>query len=435
MERVNLTPERIRKAACPPDKQQAFLWDKESPRLAVRITAKAKSFIFEGKLNRVTIRQTIGACSAWTVEDARKEANRLQRLVDKGIDPREQKREQQEQKAAEIAAQAAAKKEAEDRQRFTLRALCEEYAKHLEERGKVKSARAAKSAFSCHLFKPHPDLAATPANEVTCLQITEIVRKVGEKGKERTANVLRSYLSAAFNAAKRAPRDPKSPSALLPFQVEGNPAEMVEPYSKKVGHRHLSTDELKVYLAAMGGDVTDQALKLALFSGGQRMAQLLRAKVTDYDIEAKILRLFDSKGARREPRVHLLPLGPVAAGIVANLVKQAEERESPFLLSSRRGTVHESTPGKRVKEISEAMGGQPFDLRDVRRTAETMLAGLGISRDIRAQLLSHGISGVQAAHYDRHSYLEEKRAALRKWERHLDGIVNGKQKGKVVAIR
>ena len=68
---------------------------------------------------------------------------------------------------------------------------------------------------------------------------------------------------------------------------------------------------------------------------------------------------------------------------------------------------------------------EPFDLRDIRRTCETMLAGLGISRDVRAQLLSHGISGVQAAHYDRHAYTDEKRAALVAWERKLDEIEKG----------
>lgn len=433
MERVNLTPERIRKAACPPDKQQAFLWDKESPRLAVRVTTKAKSFIFEGKLNRVTIRKTIGACSAWTVEEARKEANRLQRLVDKGIDPRELEREKQEQRASEIAAQAAAKQEAEDRQRFTLRALCEAYVKLMAGKGKEKSSRAAASVFKCHVYENV--IAGAPAREVTAWQIAEIIQQVSDQGKERTAGVLRSYLSAAFNAAKKAPFASKGGSSLTPFRIEQNPVELVEVIPVKAGHRHLSADELKAYIGALGEDLTGQALRLALYSGGQRMAQLLRAKVTDWDPQAKTLRLFDTKGKRKEPRVHLLPLGPIAAGIVANLVKHAEVRESPFLLSSNRGTVHESTPGKRVKVIAEAMGGELFDLRDVRRTAETMLAGLGISRDIRAQLLSHGIGGVQAVHYDRHSYLEEKRAALRKWERHLDGIVNGKQKGKVVSIR
>jgi len=61
-----------------------------------------------------------------------------------------------------------------------------------------------------------------------------------------------------------------------------------------------------------------------------------------------------------------------------------------------------------------------------------MLAGLGVSRDIRAQLLSHGISGVQAQHYDRHEYLKEKHGALLKWERLLNRIATGEEEKKVV---
>ena len=60
---------------------------------------------------------------------------------------------------------------------------------------------------------------------------------------------------------------------------------------------------------------------------------------------------------------------------------------------------------------------------------------LGISRDIRAQLLSHGISGVQAVHYDRYAYTKEKRAALVKWERHLKRITTGEEEKKVIPIR
>ena len=91
-------------------------------------------------------------------------------------------------------------------------------------------------------------------------------------------------------------------------------------------------------------------------------------------------------------------------------------------------------PGPRVTEIAAAMGGEPFDLRDIRRTVETMLAGLGVSRDIRGQLLSHGISGVQAQHYDRHDYLKEKHAALIKWERHLMRIASGEKENKVIQL-
>jgi integrase len=81
------------------------------------------------------------------------------------------------------------------------------------------------------------------------------------------------------------------------------------------------------------------------------------------------------------------------------------------------------------------MKGEPFDLRDIRRTCETMLAEMGISKDTRAQLLSHGLSGVQSAHYDRHSYTNEKRAALIAWEKRLDHITKGKKGSNVVQIK
>ena len=90
MQRERLTPDRIRRFNCAVGMKQAFLWDTEAPRLAVRVTAAgAKSFIFEAKLHRQTIRQTIGDVRAWNIDDARAEARRLQTLVDQDIDPRE----------------------------------------------------------------------------------------------------------------------------------------------------------------------------------------------------------------------------------------------------------------------------------------------------------------------------------------------------------
>jgi hypothetical protein len=37
---------------------------------------------------------------------------------------------------------------------------------------------------------------------------------------------------------------------------------------------------------------------------------------------------------------------------------------------------------------------------------------LGFSREVRAQLQSHGLSGIQGRHYDAHDYADEKREAL-----------------------
>ena len=73
------------------------------------------------------------------------------------------------------------------------------------------------------------------------------------------------------------------------------------------------------------------------------------------------------------------------------------------------------------KELRES-----FELRDLRRTCETMMAALGMSSDIRAQIQSHGLGGVQARHYDRHNYMDEKRDALEKWNRYLERLVTVK---------
>lgn len=98
------------------------------------------------------------------------------------------------------------------------------------------------------------------------------------------------------------------------------------------------------------------------------------------------------------------------------------------------------TAAKLVSEISTGMvkrkeAREPFQLRDLRRTCETMLASMGISRDVRAQLLSHGLGGVQQVHYDKYEYMVEKRNALEAWGNRLKEIAGGAKADNVVAIR
>jgi integrase len=65
-----------------------------------------------------------------------------------------------------------------------------------------------------------------------------------------------------------------------------------------------------------------------------------------------------------------------------------------------------------MQEAGELEKKGLFTPGDLRRTVETRLAAAGVSMDVRAQLQSHGLGGVQARHYDRHHYLPEKREAL-----------------------
>jgi hypothetical protein len=107
---IDTTSGAIDRLVCPTGKDQAFIRDAKAPGLRVRVTAaKAKSFVFEGKLDRKTIRRTIGDVRAWKLDDAWTEANRLRVTLDQGVDPREVDRAA----VAEKAAQAERKTRAE----------------------------------------------------------------------------------------------------------------------------------------------------------------------------------------------------------------------------------------------------------------------------------------------------------------------------------
>lgn len=95
MAKVKFTAGRVAGFKCNEGQAQSFLWCDTVPGLAVRATANgAKSFIFQAKVHGKTMRQTIGAVSAWGIDAAQAEARRLQVVIDKGSDPRQLAAEQ-----------------------------------------------------------------------------------------------------------------------------------------------------------------------------------------------------------------------------------------------------------------------------------------------------------------------------------------------------
>jgi len=384
-----------------------------------------------------------GGRDGYTLAELRDKAGELSRLYQSGAHNLRAHFESQRAEQEATAKSEQAEREAQERaqhaaERFTLGNLCNDYAQHLQERGKLESARQARSLFKVWV-ESDASFATTQARHVTPHQIAAAIRKPREADKERTAGILRAYLLAAFNAARRAPFDSKMPSGLIAYQVESNPCEIIPAIPVSAGNRTLTADELKAYIAQLGDSVTDKTLKVCLYAGGQRISQLLRATVSDFDNNS--LRLWDGKGRRREAREHMLPLAPIAAGIITELVAVAKAAEDKRAEQEGRDARYGTLPifsayagsplvatsiGRRIHEISIALKGEPFDARDIRRTVETMMAGMGISKDLRAQLLSHGLGGVQDAHYDRHGYTDEKRAALQAWEARLEQIATGK---------
>lgn len=402
----------------------------------------------EGKRDTLPIgpfRTDAAKAGGFTLAEARNEAAKLSDLARQpaSADIRAFRQHQAEDERARQAAAAAMaareQAEAEARQRHTLASLCKLYSGHLKTTGK-SSAASVRRALERHVIQGMPELAARPAREVNRSDAAMIVRRVLEQGLPRIAGLIRAYLHAAYELAISAEGDPAAPAQLIPFRIESNPFSGVKPITVQRRDRVLSPDELRHFLRRLDADESPAALLIqtALTLGGQRPAQLARVTARDLELEMRVLNLQDPKGRRSAPRVHSLPLTPATLALLTPLVVQANTRPGGFLFSHRGDKPLDiSAISKIVTDIARAMqvAGEcaaPFQTRDLRRTAETMLASIGASKDIRAQLLSHGLGGVQAQHYDRHHYLDEKLRILLDWERHLDQIRAGEIVSRVV---
>ena len=82
---------------------------------------------------------------------------------------------------------------------------------------------------------------------------------------------------------------------------------------------------------------------------------------------------------------------------------------------------------KATERIRKRTGIKDFKAHDLRRTASSLMTGMGIPRLTVSKILNHVEPGVTAV-YDRHSYDAEKRDALERWSRRLQIIVSGLQR-------
>ena len=91
-------------------------------------------------------------------------------------------------------------------------------------------------------------------------------------------------------------------------------------------------------------------------------------------------------------------------------------------------------PQKAAERLRERSKVPDLRLHDLRRTAASLMTGMGISRLTVKKILNHAERDVTAV-YDRHSYDPEKRTALEAWGRRLEAIVSGETKpAEVVAM-
>lgn len=290
--------------------------------------------------------------------------------------------------------------------------LLDEYVQSLKARA---AASAADTEAELERSIPLDDpIRSREARRVTTSDIAAILRrkssgkasgnpKPGAAPPTTRVNRLRSMLSAAFNHASRHDYDPRKPHTAATFLIQHNPVLATPRIAEweKARDRVLTHQEARAFWKRMGElNGTEQQKAIGAFwqcvmLTGQRATQLLKAQR-----EGDLLVLTDTKGKNAKPKRHALPMTPRIAKLWP--ATEAARRGGP------RG-VHIDT----IRQSAAAALPEGVVASDIRRTVETLLKDAGVSRDDRAELLSHGRTGVQAAHYERTDSIEPKLRALR----------------------
>jgi integrase len=379
-----------------------------------------RRWIFRQRSDEGVRKLRLGDYPAIGLDEARKKARSHIEQVRSGIDPR---------LAAFEHKQAVMKAEREKAALGSFRNLLSAYVAWLRSNGK-SSAREVELVFERHVLGTWPQFAAMPARSITAEMMRDVLARMIKAGIGRQTNVVRSYLHAAFVHGAHADLDPRRAAAQAStFRLASNPVALLPRIAEfeSARERVLDDDELRFLWLTLSNRMDELAatLRCIVLLGGQRFRQVLRAKRSDYDRKAATLCLTDPKGKRRKAAVHVLPVSDRVARDLDQLLSLNSTGDCIFSTTGGEKPIHHTTISAEISRIAASASSKrpSYKPGDIRRTVETRLQALGVARDVRAQLLSHGrTSGVQARHYERYDFLREKSDALMRWEQHLQAI-------------
>ncbi|OQX18891.1 MAG: integrase [Desulfobulbaceae bacterium A2] len=388
---------------------RAIVWDEAITGFGVRVMPTgSKTFFYQGRIGSELIRVTIGKYPAKNPEQARKEAKQIQGDIANGKDPRPEK----------VDAAAA-----------TFGDLMTGYADLLGSQGK-KSAKAVRLQIEKNIEKAFPKLWKKPVSGIDIDDCMMVVGKLKDGDKPRQADKIRSYIRTAFSEAINARGDVNMPASMRRLNIKFNPARDLRKVkgSSNAKDRALTLAEFQAYWRRVQ-ELPEPGRSLAtihVLTGGQRQQQLARVTLADIDRDAPSLAILDYKGRRTEPRLHIIPLLPEALEAIDRITGTGS-----FVFSCDGGLRPVSTSFmndlvRRVRLQMETTGELEkgyFTAGSIRATIETRLAAkpYRVGSDVLAQLLSHGMGGVQARHYQHHDFFDEKLEALEMIHRMVEG--------------
>jgi integrase len=399
---MKLTAKNVPTLPLPAGKSEQVYWDDDVPGFGLRLReGGSRTIIFQ--YGPPTRKMKLGAVSAVDFEKARKTARSLYHRVQLGEDP------------------ASDKAEARVKLAETLEATIKLYLTRQKSRLKPRSLVEIERHLLVHLKPLHSLPLAKIERRTIASRLSEIERASGN----RTRNMVRATLHAMYAWA------------IQEGMAEFNPVTGTSRAPEKSRDRVLSAAEIALIWNALPDDHFGAIIKLLALTGARasEIAALRWDEVRDGMILLPAERTKNS-------RSHIIPLSEPARAIIAAQPRRAigDGKARELVFGFGEGAF--AGWGKcrqRLNERIAAASGKAlphWTPHDLRRTAATMMAELGVQPHVIEAVLNHvsghraGVAGI----YNRASYEREKTVALDLLAEHLIAIVKGR-KSKVTPLR
>lgn len=441
MARVKLTTGRINDFICMSG-SQAFLWDTESPGLAVRATANgSKAFVHQGKLNGKDVRITIGSVKSWDISGARQESRRLQTLLDGGTDPRQLKADQLLIHNARVAREKSMDESlmvpwAEYVQENTTKIRDPWGQRHANDHLRMAAAGGGKRKRSDGniqegLLRPLLELNFKQLNQAV---ITKWLQDNSSIRPTQTALAYRLF-RAFYNwlCEHEQYRDLVSEDLLATKKVRSNVPKVLP---RKVA---IQREQLAGWFNAvksLPSKVHQAYLQILLLTGARReeLAELQWDKVSFKN------RVIEIKDKVDDSKLRTIPLTPYVAMLLIDLQAELKtqlaarnqrnkttEQLSPYVFPSRGASGYIVSPTHRIyTEALKREGLEHLTAHDLRRSFATMGEEADVSDGVIKQIMGHKPKSgdTTEAHYKVRTIgrLRDKHIEIERWILEQAGI-------------
>ena len=211
-------------------------------------------------------------------------------------------------------------------------------------------------------------------------------------------------------------------------------AQVSAPFKENKRERVLSLDELHNFLSLLPNSNMGrqyQIVLLLMLITAQRKCEILNMQKDEVDLKNGWWVIPGNK--TKNGLQHRVPLSNMAIELIEEAITLSGN--SKYLFPSpidEKKSIHEATICHKLAEIRDEMDIHDFIPHDLRRTAASYMASIGVPQLVVSKILNHVDSSVTAV-YVRHGYDEEKRDALNKWERWIIELTK-EQQSKVIYL-